>query len=329
MRYTFQHQIATGRTTFPVAVLISAALWIFPFQDKAELLSLLAGGITTYLLIELNTTFALIRTRTEMPSALFICIYSALLFLHPYQHTCWTQLFFMGTLFGLFRSYESKDAPIHIFHAFLCLGLGSLLVNDLLWLAPLVFISMIGLRSLSARSFFAGLIGLTIPYWIILGYYHIMNLCGQEDLEGLGFDVLVNNHFSHIIPLNMTLEGIKAEYQALGLERSLSYAAILFISIIGSACSHYNSFNDKVRTRCFIGALIPLEFGVVLIGLLHPALIDAFLPIQLVFAALTCSYLFALIFTRFVCYLLLAVIGITGGIIALNLYYSWTHFCNF
>ena len=320
MRYTFQHQIATGRSTFPVVVLISLALWILTYTDKTEFLSLLAGGITTYLLIELNTTFALIRTRTEMPSAIFICIYSALLFLHPYQHTCWTQLLFMGTLFGLFNSYESKHAPIHLFHAFLCLGLGSLLVNDLIWLTPLVFIAVIVLRALNARSFFAGIIGLTIPYWVVLGYYLIVDIIGEISLEGIGIGQLISQHFGDIIPLGSSLEGIRMEYQELGMTKGISYAVILIISIIGTACSHYYSFNDKVRTRSFIGALIPLEIGIVLIELVHPALLDSLLPIQIIFAALTCSYLFALIFTRFVCYLLLGVMGITAGIIALNIW---------
>ena len=320
MRYTFQHQIATGRSTFPVAVLISIVLWAVPFADKTELLSLLAGGITTYLLIELNTTFALIRTRTEMPSALFICLYSSLIFLHPYQHTCWTQLFFMGTLFGLFNSYESKNAPIHIFHAFLSLGLGSLLINDLIWITPLVLLAMIGLRSMTARCFFAALFGLTIPYWVILGYYLIMDISGEISLDGLGISQLIYQHFGDIIPLSTTFDGIRTEYQELGLAKGVSYAVILIISIIGTACSHYNSFNDKVRTRSFIGALVPLEIGIVLLGLIHPSLLDVLFPIQIVFAALTCSYLFSLIFTRFVGYFLLIVLGATAGILALNVW---------
>lgn len=322
MRYTFQHQIATGRTTFPVAVLISIALWAIPFENTTELLSLLAGGITTYLLIELNTTFAIIRTRTELPSAIFLCLYSSLLFFHPYQHTCWLQLLFMGTLFGLFNSYESKRAPIHIFHAFLCLGLGSLIVNDLIWLAPLVFIAMIGLRSFNGRNFFAGLFGLIIPYWVILGYYLFLDLNGQIHLEGLGINQLISQHFGDIIPWGTTIDGIKNEYAELGLTKGVSYAIILLISIVGTVCSHYNSFNDKVRTRSFIGALVPLEIGIVLLGLIHPALLDALLPIQIVFAALTCSYLFALIFSRFVCYFLLTVMGLMAAILVLN---SWTY----
>ena len=318
MRYTFQHQIATGRLTFPVAVLISIALWALPFTDRTELLSLLAGGITTYLLIELNTTFALIRTRTEMPSALFVCLYSSLIFLHSYEHTCWIQLFFMGTLFGLFYSYESRQAPVYIFHAFLFLGLGSLIISDLIWLVPFILIGMIGLRSITARSFFAGIIGLTVPYWIMLGYYLIMDTYGQIELEGLGIGQLLNQHFSNLVPFSLTLEGLKNEYIELGLMKGLCFGTVLLVSIVGTACCHYNSFNDKVRTRCFIGALIPLEIGIIILSLLHPALMDAFLPILLIYIAITCSYLFALIFSRFVYYLLLTVLSLSAIMIVVN-----------
>ena len=326
MRYTFQHQIATGRSTFPVAVLISLALWIFPFENKTELLSLLAGGLTTYLLIEMNTSFALIRTRTELPSALFLCLYSSLLFLHPYQHTCWIQLLFMGTLLGLFSSYESKNAPIHIFHAFLCLGISTLLVNNLVWTIPFLFCSMAILRSVNPRIFFAALLGLIIPYWMLLGYELAMNFSREQVIEGFGITSLIHNYFNDVIPIGFSWEGFKDEYMNIGLVKGVSYGITLFISLVGSALSIRNSYSDKVRTRCFIGALVPLEIGIVLLTLLKPSLIDAFLPIQAIFATLTCSYVFALVFTRFVCYFLVTVLGLIGGIMLLNL---WTLYFNF
>ena len=322
MRYTFQHQIATGRTTFPVAVLISIALWALPFTDRTELLSLLAGGITTYLLIELNTTFALIRTRTEMPSALFVWLYSSLLFLHPYQHTCWIQLFFMGTLFGLFYSYESRQAPVYSFHAFLFLGLGSLIISDLIWVVSFVLIAMIGLRSLTMRSFFAGIIGLIVPYWVILGYYFIMDFNGQIELEGLGISQLLSQHFGNIVPFSTTFEGLRNEYIQLGLVKGICYITLLMMSIVGTFCCQYNSFNDKVRTRCFISALIPIEISIILLTVLHPSLVDAFLPILIIYVSITCSYLFALIFSRFVYYLLVTVLGLSAALMVLN---CWTY----
>ena len=326
MRSTFQYQIATGRTTFPVAVLISLVLWIVPFQDKTELLSLLACGITTYLLIELNTTFALIRTRTELPSALFLFFYSASLFLHPYQHTCWVQLLIVFMLFSLFNSYESKYAPSHIFHAFLFLGIGSMIVPNLLWLIPLCFISMVSLRSLNARSFCASIIGFTLPYWIILGYRLFLNMNQADATEGFGIQQLINEYFGSLTPFGTTLDGLIAEYKSIQLVQGITYGVIMVISIIGCFYCNYYSNNDKVRTRSFIAALIPIQVGITLLVFLRPSLMDAFLPIQAAFAALTCSYIFALVFNLFTCYFLIAVLLLSGGIGLLNI---WMHFFNF
>ena len=326
MFYTFQRQIATGRTTFPVAILLSLVLWAVTYQNESELLSLLACGFTSYLLIELNTTFALIRTRSEMPSALFLCIYSASIFLHPYQSTSWLQLVIMGMLFSLFYSYESKRAPSHIFHAFLFLGIGCMLIPDLLWLFPLCFISMAALRSLKVKSFFASLIGFTVPYWIVLGYHLGINLNHPEAIEGLGFNQLAQQFFGTLFPFGTSLETIISEYQSIQLDEGITYGITLIMAIVGSVACNFYSHNDKVRTRSFLSALIPIQLGVTILVFLRPSLMEAFLPIQAIFAAITCSYVFALIYNSFTYYFLIVVLVLSGGISLFNL---WIHFFNF
>lgn len=326
MRYTFQHKIATGRTTFPVAVLISLALWVATYEDKTELISLLVGSLTTYLLIELNTTFALIRTRTELPSALYICLYSASLFLHPYQHSCWIQLAFVGLLFGLFYSYESKNSSPHIFHAFLCLGISSLFIPDLLWLVPLCYISMAALRSLSIRTFFAGVIGYCLPFWFYFGLQLSAEYILPEEFTQYLSGQFTDTFLANLAPLNITLEGFIAEYRALPLDKGVTYGITLLLAIIGSIFCIYYSQNDKVRTRSFLNALIPIHIGVTLLVFLHPSLIDAFLPVQAFYAALTWSYIFALVFNILTYYFLIGVLLLSGGIGIFNL---WIHFFNF
>ena len=37
-------------------------------------------------------------------------------------------------------------------------------------ITPLLYIHMINLRSLEGKTFFAGIIGFTLPYWLLLGY---------------------------------------------------------------------------------------------------------------------------------------------------------------
>ncbi len=326
MRYTFQHQIATGRTTFPVAILLSLVLWILPFEEKTELLSLLACGLTTYLLIELNTTFALIHTRTELPSSLYAFLYSSTLFLHPYQTTCWMQLLAMVTLFCLFNSYESKNGPLHIFHAFLCLGISSIMVPEMIWMIPLGYISMGALRSLNLRTFFAGLMGYLLPFLGVLGYRLFNGINHPEAIRGIGFQEVVQDYFGTVFPFGVSLQELIAEYQSIQLIQGISYGIVLILSIIGSIYSIYYSYNDKVRTRSFLSAIVPLQIGITLLVFMHPSLINTFLPVLMLFGALTCSYVFALIFKRFTGYLLMFITALCIGNCLFNL---WIHFFSF
>lgn len=113
-------------------------------------MALCAAG--TYLLIELNTTFALIHTRTTLSSALFLTLYAFCPFSMP-THRQSGFRFSLGILFALFQSYEAFYASTPVYHAFLLLGLGSLAIPPVLYLIPLIYIAMGDLRSFSARTF--------------------------------------------------------------------------------------------------------------------------------------------------------------------------------
>ena len=66
-RDTLQYQIATGRLTLPVAILLSLLTGGILCQSWTHVLSLVIGVLITGLMIEMNTTFALIRTRSTLP----------------------------------------------------------------------------------------------------------------------------------------------------------------------------------------------------------------------------------------------------------------------
>ena len=134
MRNRFQYQIATGRLTLPIAIMLSVILWVITLDDRMEVIPFLTGSIVTYLLIELNTLFALTRSRSSFPSAIFIILYSAAVFLHEYgKGECWMLLLFMGSLYCLLKGYESKNVSSYVFHSFLWLGIGSLIEPDVIF----------------------------------------------------------------------------------------------------------------------------------------------------------------------------------------------------
>ena len=71
-RNRFQYELATGRATLPVTIIICLIMYGITYQEKTDLLSLAIHGAIVYCLIELNTTFSLIRTRTTLHAALFL-----------------------------------------------------------------------------------------------------------------------------------------------------------------------------------------------------------------------------------------------------------------
>ena len=281
-RNRFQYELATGRATLPVTIIICLIMYGITYQEKTDLLSLAIHGAIVYCLIELNTTFSLIRTRTTLHAALFLFFLSGLPFLHTYSHEQWIPLLFTVSFSYLFRSYESVYAPIPVFHCFLCLGISSFLLPQVLYFVPLIYFYMIGLRAFTLRTFFAGLIGLLVPYWIALAY-HLY--AGNMEATWLPFKAL-----AHFPPI---------DYAILSLSQLVSGGiAILFIAICSVECI-LHSYQDKVQTRIMLRVLIITGIGTLACMLLLPSHFNTYFLMTLVVGSVMGGHLLALTFNRF------------------------------
>ena len=274
MRNRFQYHIATGRLTLPVAIILSVILWIIGFNDKMEAVSFLIGGLVTYLLVELNTSFALIRSRSSLPSALFAVLYSASLFLHEYgKGECWILLLFMGSLYCLLRSYESKNAPAYIFHAFLWLAIASLIKPGIILSAPLLLITM-SLRALSTQTFFAGIIGLCTPYWIITGY----------DIYS-DSSPMIYTWFDNILKWDIDT------YRNIPLQHLITTGCVLLLSAVSGIYSITTSQSDKVKNRIIISAINTIGIYETILIIAQPVMLKSVLPIIITMCALLYGYI--------------------------------------
>ena len=81
----FQRDMTTGRFTFPVVVLLCLGMWMLSLQSWSEVISLGICALTSFFMIETNTAFTLIRTRTNFHISLYWFAIGACTFLHPYQ----------------------------------------------------------------------------------------------------------------------------------------------------------------------------------------------------------------------------------------------------
>lgn len=296
-----QNRITTGRFTLPAAILISAICWIlaiallpeakmhpneYPlwkmFCDSCipawadRLSSFVLYALIGYLLIQLNNTFAIIRIRASVQTSVYLLLVSVC----PYFHTLYAgdlaSAAFLAALFFLFRSYQQVQSTGNLFHAFVFIGLGSLLLPQLMLFIPFLWAGAYSFRSLHVKSFFASLVGWSVPYWFLLGYAFYY---GQMELFYLPFKELTS-----FVPVQFYFEPWE---QAI-----LVYLFILFI--VSSAHCFTASYEDKIRTRNYLHYLILLSLCLFVYIGLQPASAHHLLPSLLICVSMLAGHLFML-----------------------------------
>ncbi len=298
-----QYEIATGKFTLPVSIILSVMIWTvffffkpavpaeditsYPFREiLSELLSddwvrylltFLGYGLIGYLLIEFNNAYAIIRIRTSLQTSIYCWLILSYPFLFIRSVGCILSLCLGATLYFLFRSYQKTQPVGTVFHAMLFLGLAGLLFPKILLLYPVLLLGTYKFKALTLRTFFAGLIGLSVPYWFLLGhafYYDRMSLFYAPFVDLTDFLPL----FSTQVPLPLIL-----------------FAAIVVLLLIVSSL-HYalTSNEDKIRSRVYLNFLILLGFVIILLGILQMQYALIWLQMLLPLTALLTGHLFAL-----------------------------------
>lgn len=295
--------------TLPVAVVFCLLLYGITYHEKTDFISLAINGLITYCLIELNTTFSLIRTRTTLHAALFLFFFGAIPFLHTYSHEQWIPLLFVLSFAYLFRSYESPYAATPIFHAFLCVSISSFLLPQTLYFVPLIYLYMIGLRAFTPRTFFAGLTGIFTPYWMMLCYYLYVGT-PQEIVE----------------PFLQLASFPKIDYSILSLSQLISGGITILIILFCSVEALLHIYQDKVQTRIMLRILIVTEIATLLCMLLIPSHFNTFFLMTLIAGSIMGGHFLALTFNRFTRIFLWIALVLWGGIWLFNL---WMHLFNF
>ena len=278
----FQIEVTTGRLTLPVVAIFSLVLWSLSIQDWNELISLGLFVIIGYLIIETNTTFTLIRTRTTMPVCLYWCFATVLFFLHPFEWGNLVTLTFLLSVYYLFKSYESTQPAIPIYHTFLFIGIGSIIFPQLIYFAPLFFASMIPFRSYTLKSFIASLLGLITPFWFVFGYAFYF-----EQIHLLTDPI---EEMIHFYPIN---------YTTIKLNEGISWGVITLSLLIGSFHYWKISYTDKTRTRIYHSFMIFAGLWTILLSILQPIHLRELLQIQLILTAFLNGHLFTLTRNRF------------------------------
>ena len=166
------------------------------------------------------------------------------------------------------------------FMAYGGIGLGSLLFPQLMLFVPIFWIGAYNFQSLQPKSFFASLVGWSVPYWLLLGhalYY------GQMELFCQPFRELV------------TFAPIRFDYQPWKLA-TLGYLLVLFI--VSAAHCLIAGYEDKIRTRSYLHFLILLNFCIFVYIGLQPVLSVHLMSFLLIGVSILAGHLFVLTNSR-------------------------------
>lgn len=301
----FQNRVTAGRFTLPAAILISVTCWIlsaillpdleirkddYPlwnlFRDSCipawgtRLFSFILYSVIGYFLIGLNNAFAIIRMRVSVQTAIYFLLVSVCPAMHILYAGDLVAVTFLIALYFLFRSYQQAKPASYLFHAFVFMGMGSLLFPQLMFFVPVFWIGAYSFQSLHPKSFFASLIGWSVPYWFLLGYTY---LSGHMELFYQPFLELVN------------FRSIRFGFRPWELA-TIGY--ILLLYIVSSSHCLIAGYEDKIRTRSYLHFLIFLNFCIFVYIGLQPALYPHLFSLLLIGTSILIGHLFVLTNSR-------------------------------
>lgn len=237
-------------------------------------------AVIGYFLIQLNNTFAIIRMRASVQTSAYFLLISVCPCIHTLYAGDLASVAFLAALYFLFNSYQQVRSMGNLFHAFAFIGSGSLLLPQLMFFIPVFWIGAYNFHSLQPKSFFASLVGWSLPYWFLLGYAFYY---GQMELFYQPFRELVSFR-----PIGFDF----APWE----QATLGFFLLLFV--VSSVHCLIAGYEDKIRTRSYLHFLILLNLCIFVYIGLQPALTIHLLSLLLIGVSILAGHLFVLTNSR-------------------------------
>jgi hypothetical protein len=230
-----------------------------------------------YMLIRMNNAFGLIRAKASVHTSIFLLLVAACPPLQQLSPGDIATLLFVVALYLLFNAYQHRRSSGYLFHAFLFVGLGSLIFPQITLLAPILLIGAYNFKALDLRSLLAAFIGWSLPYWFLFGYAFYSD---RMELFYRPFIKLVT-----FCPIDFSIFTV-GEFAVLG------YSLVLFM--VASIHCFIQSYKDKIRTRVHLRFFVLLNVCIYMLIVLQPALCTSLQPLSLVGVSMLTSHMFVL-----------------------------------
>lgn len=249
-------------------IVYAAGVWVLGgIIEQQWYLQFAALMVSTFLMVELNNTNALLHIYSRMVSASFLALTCTAVFLFPSLRSSLCMLSFILFCTIIFHTYQDKESPGLTYFAFLCLGIASLMFIQVLFFIPFLWLMMrFKLMAFSWRMLWASLLGIITPYWFLIGWAVYTNR----------FDAFIDHFVSiaHFEPL--------FQYQHLTLNQLIVFGWVAIVALLGIANYASQSVLDKIRTRMIYHIFMTLDLLIAVFIILQPQHFDILLYLMIV-----------------------------------------------
>ena len=284
MKELLQNKISGSRLTLPVILCYAIGIWLLGgLIQKQWWIQFGCFLLTTYLMVLLNNSNALIRIYSRVISVTFLILSCMACFLFSSLYGSLTQLCAVASYLILFQSYQDKAAAGLTYYGFLCIGLTSLTFVHILYFVPFLWILMLScLQSFSLRTFFASLLGIITPYWLGICW-----LVYQGSLP------LFVDHFAPLIRFHTPFD-----FSILNNSQTTTFAFVILLALIGAVHYFRTYYSDKIRTRQLFVIFIWIDLLTVAFICLQPQYYDPLIRILIINTAPLTGHFIALTHTK-------------------------------
>ena len=309
LKNRIQYNVASSEFTLPLCVILAAAMWWLPQQMFSIrcLLGLILCLLTTFVVMETNAQQHIIRIRTRMMSCVWLVLAASLSFMHPLGEPIVAAAFLCVSYLLLFRSYQRHRPQAIVFHAFLMLGIGSFCAPVMLAMAIPYFLYLaIFLRSLTRRAFWAGILGIVVPYWC-----YAVWCFATGNLQS--FLTRLTEMAQYEIPNLEAITSMPFVWQ-------VSAAVIILLSIV--SIIHYlrTNYDDKIRVRMILYIYLSQTILLIAFLLLQPAHYQTTMALLVASASPLIAHYFSLTGSWFSTFFFFLSLVLIAGMATLNLW---------
>lgn len=268
----------------PVMALYAVAVWVScGLLTNILWLQFACFVVSSYLMVELNNSNALIRIYSRMVSCSFIVMMCMSTFLLQSDGAMFLSICMVTMFITMFMTYQDQQSMGWTFYTFLSLGIASLVDVKIVYFAPVLWIAMFfHLKSLTLRTFFASIMGMLCPYWFLSLYLIYMN------------DVTpAVEHFSKFIDFCTV-----ADFSQIPVAALMSMGYVFALSVIGIVHYLRNRINDKTRTRMLYNTFILIDIVAIIFIILQPQSYVTLLTVLIVTTSPLIAHFIALTHTK-------------------------------